>query len=239
MADEKKDDDKPRQSSVAQDVGALLKGLKTTLLETFRPVVTTMYPEDKTPRSERYRGRHYLRRYENGLERCIGCELCAAACPVGCILVIAAENTDENRVSPGERYAKTYEINMLRCIFFVAAAVAILGGVGVVSFHQPIRSVLSLVLVMLALSVIFLLLSAQFVFAVQIIVYAGAVMVLFLFVIALLGPARELGRGRLRYQGWTSAVFVLVLLGLMWTMLQGVQYRQPDKTDVNFFGTVQ
>ena len=88
---------------------------------------------------------------------------------------------------------------MAVAVFFVAAAVAILGGVGVVSFHQPIRSVLSLVLVMLALSVIFLLLSAQFVFAVQIIVYAGAVMVLFLFVIALLGPARELGRGRLRY----------------------------------------
>lgn len=129
---------------------------------------------------------------------------------------------------------------MAIAVFFVAAALAVLGGIGVLVSHQPIRSVLSLVVVMLSLSVEFLLLSAQFVFAVQIIVYAGAVMVLFLFVIALLGPARELGRGRLRFQSWLSILFVLVLLGLMWTMLQGVQYHQPDQgVSPSFFGTVQ
>ena len=128
---------------------------------------------------------------------------------------------------------------MALAVFFVAAAMAVLGGIGVIAFHQPIRSVLSLVVVMLALSVLFLLLSAQFVFAVQIIVYAGAVMVLFLFVIALLGPARELGRGRLRFQAALSALFVLALLALMYALIQGIQYRQPVKADLSIFGSVQ
>ena len=125
-------------------------------------------------------------------------------------------------------------------VFFAAALMAIVGAVGVISFRQPIRSVLSLVVVMLALSVLFLLLSAQFVFVVQIIVYAGAVMVLFLFVIALLGPAREGGRGRLRFQAWLSTLFVVVFFGLVYAMMQGVQYRPPDgNVDLNVFGTVQ
>jgi len=124
-------------------------------------------------------------------------------------------------------------------VFFVAAAMAIVGGVGVISFRQPIRSVLSLVVGMLALSVLFLLLSAQFVFVFQFIVYAGAVMVLFLFVIALLGPARELGRGRVRFQAWLSILFAAVFFGLIYAMFQGVSFRQPEKADLSVFGTVQ
>src|ERR1700694_1079197 len=117
---------------------------------------------------------------------------------------------------------------------------AIAGAVGVISFREPIRSVLSLVVVMIALGILFLLLSAQFVFVAQIIVYAGAVMVLFLFVIALFGPARELAKTQLRFQTWLSALFVLALLGLIYAMLQGVQYRQPEQgTDLSIFGTVQ
>ncbi|TMC01171.1 MAG: NADH-quinone oxidoreductase subunit J, partial [Chloroflexi bacterium] len=113
---------------------------------------------------------------------------------------------------------------MAIAIFFIAAAMAVAGGVGVISFRQPIRSVLSLVVVMLALSVLFLLLSAQFIFVAQIIVYAGAVMVLFLFVIALLGPAKVIAKSRLRFQASLSALFVLALFGLLWAMLQGVTY---------------
>ena len=127
---------------------------------------------------------------------------------------------------------------MAIAIFFLTAAMAVAGGIGVISFRQPIRSVLSLVVVMIALSILFLLLSAQFIFVAQVIVYAGAVMVLFLFVIALLGPAKEIARGRLRFQTWLSALFVLALFGLIWAMLQGVQYRQPEPADLNTFGTV-
>jgi NADH-quinone oxidoreductase subunit J len=124
-------------------------------------------------------------------------------------------------------------------VFLVAAAMAVAGGIGVITFREPMRCVLSLVVVMLALSILFLLLSAQFVFVVQIIVYAGAVMVLFLFVIALLGPARESARGRLRFQPWLSGLFAAIFLILVWTMLQGVRYRQPEPADLNVFGTVQ
>ncbi|MSO14805.1 MAG: NADH-quinone oxidoreductase subunit I [Ilumatobacteraceae bacterium] len=72
--------------------------------------------DEKIAKPERMHGRHVLNRYEDGMEKCIGCELCAGVCPAKCIYVRGADNNPDNPTSPGERFGFIYEINYLRCI---------------------------------------------------------------------------------------------------------------------------
>ncbi|HUQ91560.1 MAG TPA: NADH-quinone oxidoreductase subunit NuoI [Bryobacteraceae bacterium] len=96
---------------------ALAKGMSITFKEMLQPTITEDYPDGPALFQERYRGSHVLQRDDNGMEKCVACFLCAAACPADCIYIEGAENTEKVRISGGERYAQVYNIDYSRCIF--------------------------------------------------------------------------------------------------------------------------
>jgi NADH-quinone oxidoreductase subunit I len=108
--------------SVVRNLSGIARGLGVTLKETLQPTIVENYPDGPGPTrgavlESRYRGAHVLQRDENGLEKCVACFLCAAACPANCIYIEAAENDAAHPISSADRYAKVYNIDYNRCIF--------------------------------------------------------------------------------------------------------------------------
>ena len=89
----------------------LVKGLRLTGAYLIDRKVTVQYPEEKTPQSPRFRGLHALRRYPNGEERCIACQLCEAVCPAVAITIESEQRED------GTRRTTRYDIDLAKCIF--------------------------------------------------------------------------------------------------------------------------
>lgn len=107
----------PKINEILAGAAAIAKGMTVTIKEMMHPVITDDYPDTPPVFQERYRGLHVLQRDDHGLEKCVACFLCSAACPAQCIYIEAADNTSQERISGGERYAAVYNIDYSRCIF--------------------------------------------------------------------------------------------------------------------------
>jgi NADH-quinone oxidoreductase subunit J len=216
-----------------------VKGLALTFKYMFRRRATLNYPYEKGPLSPRFRGEHALRRYPNGEERCIACKLCEAICPALAI-TIEAEPRDD-----GSRRTTRYDIDMTKCIYCgfcqeacpVDAIVAVASGVMVISARNPVHSVLFLILAFFNAAGMFVLVGAEFLAMILVIVYVGAVAVLFLFVVMMLDiNFVELRQGFLQYLpiGATIGFILLVELLLVfgaWAAAPGLLMSAPMPTD--------
>jgi NADH-quinone oxidoreductase subunit J len=127
--------------------------------------------------------------------------------------------------------------------FFVCAAFAVLGAMGVVTAKGAIRSAMGLLLLILSVAGLFLSLRAQFLAAIQLIVYAGAIVILFLFVIMLLGPSADLPedrRGRVM-RGFGAVVFGLFMFAILPALFRSAQMHgraiaEPSFGSIDAFG---
>lgn len=110
---------KRKEKGALGQLFAPLAGYGVTITQFFKAYETEQYDgvETKAVLAPRFHGRHQLNRYADGLEKCVGCELCAWACPADAIFVEAASNTPDAQYSAGERYGIVYQVNYLRCIF--------------------------------------------------------------------------------------------------------------------------
>src|ERR1700753_2801095 len=129
---------------------------------------------------------------------------------------------------------------MSAVLFFIAAISAVIGAIGVVTLRNPLYAVLALVCHLVALAALFLLLRAEFVAAAQVVVYAGAVMVLYVFVVAYVGGGDEVAAGSsLRIVGplFAIALAIELFIAMLGSALQGIGgkgapsklgYRTPE-----------
>ncbi len=316
---------------------APVAGFGVTFATMFRKVPTQEYPEVKRPTAKRFHGRHQLNRHPDGLEKCVGCELCAWACPADAIYVEGADNIPGARFSPGERYGRVYQINYLRCIFcglcieacptraltmtneyemadtarqpliyekhqllapvgpdmppavpdgggyggarllprpghrchpgpeglrrraraggaaggpavnptpapemitgmevtlfWVMAAIAVVGALGLLFARKAVHAAMAMAMVMVSLGVIYIAQRAEFVGIIQVFVYSGAVMMLFLFVVMLIGvDASDSMVETLRGQRlWAALLGLLLIVGAVMA-LTSVRWPTPDVT---------
>ena len=105
-------------NEILGSAAAIAKGIRVTFREMMQPTLTDAYPDAPPNFQERFRGLHVLQRDENGLEKCVACFLCAAACPADCIYIEAAENTEKARIIGGERYAEGLQ-HRLQPLYFL------------------------------------------------------------------------------------------------------------------------